>query len=253
MPVWNLWHGCQKISPGCLNCYVYRGDNRHSRADSFIVKKNDCFDLPLRKDRSGSYLLKPSDEPVFTCMTSDFFVEDADLWRADAWAMIKKRPDLHFFIITKRIHRAEKHLPDDWGEGYDNVTICCTVENQKMADFRLPILHSLPIRHRQIACEPLLEEIDLEKYLYDIESLTAGGESGNNARLCRFEWILSLRDQCRRQNTGFWFKQTGANFEKDGKIYRIPRKFQHQQALKAQINIRSKALDDKLPDYIKGE
>lgn len=253
MPVWNLWHGCQKISAGCLNCYVYRGDSRHNKTDSFIVKKNECFDLPLRRDRSGNYILKPSDEPVFTCMTSDFFVEDADLWRKEAWAIIKARPDLHFFIITKRIHRAKEHLPDDWGEGYENVTLCCTVENQKMADFRLPIFLSLPMKHKQIACEPLLEEIKLEKYLIGIDSLTAGGESGENARVCKFDWILSLREQCKRTGTGFWFKQTGANFEKDGRLYRIPRRLQHQQALRAQINIRSRALYDKLPDYIQGE
>lgn len=253
MPSWNLWHGCQKISAGCLNCYVYRIDKSHSKTDSFIVRKNEDFDLPLRKDRSGNYKLKPSDEPVFTCMTSDFFVEDADIWRPDAWKMIKQRQDLHFFIITKRIHRAEKQLPPDWGDGYDNVTICCTTENQKMADFRLPIFKALPIKHRQIACEPLLEQLDIEKYLDGIESVVAGGESGLEARLCKFEWILSLREQCLRQKCGFYFKQTGANFEKDGKVYKIPRKMQHPQAAKANLNLVPPYLKDKLPAYFHGE
>ena len=79
--------------------------------------------------------------------------------------MIRLRQDLHFVIFTKRIHRAEKCLPSDWGEGYGNVTLCSTCENQKMADFRLPFLMGLPAKRRQIICAPLLEEkgISLEE------------------------------------------------------------------------------------------
>lgn len=238
MAIWNLWHGCQKYSEGCLNCYVYRTDTRHNKADSFIVRKTGDFDLPLKKDRRGEYRLKNDGEPVFTCMTSDFFVEDADCWRDEAWAMMKKRQDLHFFIITKRIVRAENHLPADWGEGYDNVTLCSTCENQRRADERLPALLRLPAKHKQITCEPLLERIDLSHWLDgSFEHLTAGGESGSNARPCDYEWILFLREQCAAAGMGFWFKQTGANFIKDGKAYSIPRRLQHEQARRAGINI----------------
>ena len=66
------------------------------------------------------------------------FCEEADEWRPEAWKMIRERDDLHFVIITKRIHRFQVGLPKDWEEGYDNVTICCTCENQNMADYRLP-------------------------------------------------------------------------------------------------------------------
>lgn len=239
MSNWNLWHGCQKISPGCQNCYVYSGDKRYDRSDSFIVRKTGDFDLPLKKDRYGRYKLQPDGEPVYTCMTSDFFVEDADCWRQEAWEMMRLRQDLHFVIFTKRIHRAEKCLPPDWGDGYDNVTLCSTCENQRLADFRLPIFMELPAKHRQIICAPLLEEIHLEKYLQSgkFRLVSAGGESGANARLCRYDWVLSLRGQCEAYNVGFWFHQTGALFEKDGKTYHIPRKLQHQQARKAGIDL----------------
>lgn len=241
MAIWNLWHGCHKISAGCLNCYVYRTDKKHDKNDSFIVKKNAAFDLPIQKRRDGSFKLLPDEkEPVFTCMTSDFFVDDADEWRKDAWAMIKRRSDLHFFIITKRIHRFEKTKPDDWGEGYPNVSICCTTENQEMADFRLPIFNSLPIKHKFIACEPMLTDMNILKYLDGIESVTVGGESGLEARICRYQWILNVREQCRQAGCGFWFKQTGARFEKDGRLYNIPRQIQHSQARKANINIDKK-------------
>ena len=73
-------------------------------------------------------------------MTSDFFLEEADEWRPAAWSMIRERADLHFVIITKRIHRFLVGLPADWGEGYEHVTICCTCENQKMAD-NLSLIH----------------------------------------------------------------------------------------------------------------
>ena len=52
----------------------------------------------------------------------------ANEWRAEAWAMIKNRPDLEFLILTKRIDRFPVSLPPDWGDGYDNVNIGCTVE-----------------------------------------------------------------------------------------------------------------------------
>jgi hypothetical protein len=98
--------------------------------------------------------------------------------------MIRERSDCSFIIPTKRIERMEKCLPSDWGDGYENVTICCTVENQKRADQRLPVFLALPIKHRQIYCEPLLEKIDIEKYLDDrIEVVAAGGREYADALL----------------------------------------------------------------------
>lgn len=236
MASWNPWHGCHKISAGCANCYVYRMDLNHDR-DSSLVRKNSDFALPLRKDRTGRYLIPPG-ETVYTCFTSDFFLEDADLWREEAWNMIRLRSDLRFFIVTKRIHRLADTVPPDWGRGYENVTICCTVENQQMADYRLPIFLESPVRHKQIICEPLLEEISLSRYLGGwIEGLSAGGESGAGARCCRYDWVLSLRQQCLRCGVPFSFHQTGARFEKDGKLYHIPRSLQHQQAKRAGIDL----------------
>src|SRR5699024_11865191 len=78
-----------------------------------------------------------------------FFLEEADEWRPECWRMIRERSDLRFAIITKRIHRFMECIPDDWGEGYPNVSVYCTVENQQMADYRLPIYLELPIRDRK--------------------------------------------------------------------------------------------------------
>lgn len=182
-------------------------------------------------------LKRRGDGIVYTCFTSDFFLEEADEWRDDCWKMIKQRPELEFFIITKRIHRFYECIPEDWGNGYENVHICCTCENQDRADFRLPIFIDAPIRKKSVICEPLLEEIDLSPYLSkEIIQVIAGGESGNNARLCRYQWVLSLREQCIQRGVSFHFKQTGARFEKDNTVYRIERRLQHSQARKANID-----------------
>ncbi|NDV81752.1 DUF5131 family protein [Bacteroides sp. 51] len=234
--MWNPWHGCHKLSAGCKYCYVYRGDSKRG-VDSSIISKTQNFDLPIQKKRNGEYKIPPG-SMVYTCFTSDFFVEDADEWRADAWKMMRIRNDLQFMMITKRIDRLHVSLPDDWGEGYDNVTICCTVENQDRVNFRLPIYKDAPIKHKIIICEPLLEQIDLRPF--DIgswaEQVVAGGESGYEARPCDFDWIMDLRNLCVEQNVSFWFKQTGAKLIKEGKLYHINRRLQHVQARKSGIN-----------------
>ena len=236
MPVtWNPWHGCHKISPGCQHCYVYRMDAAYER-DSRMVRKNADFSLPIRRTRTGEYKIPPGDI-VYTCFSSDFLLEDADAWRGDAWSMMRERSDLQFLFITKRIDRLQTCLPDDWGGGYENVHICCTAENQDRADYRLPIFLNAPIRRRSIICEPLLEPLDLRPYLGPgILEVIAGGESGSEARPCRFEWFLDLRRQCEAAGVAFRFKQTGARFIKDGRLYRIRRPFQHEQARRANIN-----------------
>ncbi len=234
MAIWNPWHGCHKLSPGCLNCYVYRRDESIGK-DASIVTKTGDFTLPRKKNRQGQFKLTVEDGEVFTCMTSDFFLEDADAWRQECWDMIRERQDLHFHIITKRIDRFAKCIPPDWGEGWEHVTICITCENQDRADYRLPIFLSLPILHRKIISEPMLGELNIEKYLATglIEQVICGGESGDKARPCDFRWIQEVRRQCIRCGIPFVFKQTGAVFVKDGKVYHIERKLQMAQAKKS--------------------
>ncbi len=232
---WNPWHGCHKLSPGCKNCYVYRTDSKHGK-DSSIVTKTSTFKLPVSKKRDGGYKIEPGTF-VWTCFTSDFLIEDADEWREEAWQMMKERNDLNFLFITKRIDRFHKCIPPDWGDGYENVHICCTVENQEMADYRLPIFREAPIRKKTIVCEPLIGPIDLSAHLGSwVIEVNAGGESGNEARPCNFDWILGITKNCVDKNVAFHFRQTGARLIKDGRLYRILRKYQHSQARKAKID-----------------
>lgn len=234
--IWNLWHGCLKISEGCKNCYVFRRDSLYG-IDSRNVYKTKNFDLPLKRKRDGSYKIVPG-EHVWTCFTSDFFIEEADGWRDDAWKMISQRKDLTFSIATKRIDRVRQCLPEDWNSGYDNVSILCSVENQKQAELRLPVFKQLPFIQKSIICEPLIGPIDLSELLKGdwIEKVVVGGESGDNARVCNYDWVMEIRNACTQNNVSFVFKQTGTFFVKEGRNYKIARKLQAWQARKAGIN-----------------
>ena len=234
MPIWNPWHGCRKISPGCAHCYVYRRDESIGK-DASVVTRTGDFNLPLKKTRQGAYKLRPEDGIVFTCMTSDFFLPEADEWRASCWDMIRRRADLRFYIITKRIERFAECAPPDWGGGWEHVTVCSTCEDQARADARLPVLLELPLKHREVISEPLLEEIHVEPYLHTgkIGHVTCGGESGPGARPCDFRWVQELRRECIRCGVPFTFKQTGAVFIREGKTYHIERKDQMAQAAKS--------------------
>lgn len=226
---WNPWHGCKKFSPGCQNCYVYRADARYG-GDASRIYKTKTFDLPARRGRNGAYKIAPG-ESVYTCFTSDFFLEDADAWRPAAWVMMRERQDLSFLFLTKRILRFYDCIPPDWGEGYPNVWISCTMENQNCIDGRLAFFKELPIARKGIVCEPLLGPVTLAPHLGPwAQEVVAGGESGEEARHCDFRWILELRQQCVEAGVRFIFKQTGRRFIKDGKTYFIPKKLQGQQA-----------------------
>ena len=70
--------------------------------------------------------------------------------------IIKKRPDVKFFLLTKRPERVAEHLPSDWGDGWENVMFNVTCENQRRADERIPILLKLPFKHKGIMCAPFI-------------------------------------------------------------------------------------------------
>ena len=235
--MWSPWHGCHKISPGCQNCYVEILDKQFDR-DATVVKRNITnFNMPIRLTRNRTYSI-PSGSTVATCFTSDFFIEEADDWRPEAFEIIKRRKDLNFLIPTKRLHRFLQNVPSDWQNGYDNVFIAVSCENQILADKRIPMLLSLPIKHKIVFIAPILEEINIEEYLSSgqIEQVSVSGESYENARECNFDWIINLREQCIRQNVAFSFHQTGSNFVKDGKRYAISHYKEYMQAKKANLD-----------------
>lgn len=248
--MWNLWHGCTKVSPGCAHCYVYRRDAEFGK-DTSKVHKTQNFTLPVRKYRSGPMKGEykyPAGTTFFTCFTSDFFHPDADAWRPEAWRMMRERSDCSFYMVTKRPERILKALPTDWGTGYENVEICCTCENQRMTDKRLSIFLELPIPNKSIIHEPMLERINIRPYLKQygsqIRSVSCGGESGPEARICDYAWVLDTHLQCVEYGVAFHYHQTGARLRRGDKVYEIPREHQHEQAKKAHLDFDGRTLPD---------
>lgn len=237
MAMWNPWRGCKKCSDGCKYCYIHKGDYKRNINTNEIIKTNDFY-KPIEKFKNGNHKIKSG--TVYVCFSSDFLIEEADAWRDECWKMIKERSDLKFLFLTKRIDRFKNCIPKDWKDGYDNVIVCCTIENQKNADYKLSIFKDLPIKHKCITAQPLLEKIDIEKYLNDIELVVVGGESDYNARPLNYDWVLDIRDQCIKANVDFEFRQCGTHFIKDKKMYKLQVKDLCKQAKLANINYTKK-------------
>lgn len=235
---WNPWHGCHKCSEGCQNCYAYFLDKRYGRDTNEVALNKSNFDYQIKRDRQGNYKL-PSGTFVRVCMTSDFFLEEADEWRNKAWDYIRQRPDVTFSLLTKRAERIKDNLPSDWGNGWDNVQFAVSCENQKRVDERIPYLLEVPSKHKWISVKPFIGEVDLDEYLAtgEIETVLAGGENYLGSRPLHYEWVKKLHDQCEKYNVHLIFGQTGNIFIKDGKEYKIRnRTDQMIQALKSGLH-----------------
>lgn len=224
--MWNPWHGCHKISEGCLNCWMHNMDASYGRDGNVVSLSDNQILLMQKRSRDGSYKV-PTGSLVFTGFSTDFFIEEADQWRHMAWSSIRLRRDCVFIILTKRPHRIKECLPDDWGDsGYPNVALAVSCENQKWTDIRVPQVMDIPCGSHIMYCAPLLECIDLSEPLkLGIDEIHVGGENSYNARPCRYEWVYEMYEQCRTVGSAkFEFWSTGSNFWKDGKQYIIRKK-----------------------------
>ena len=143
MAMWNPWRGCKRCSDGCLHCYIHKGDAKRG-VDTSIIEKTKDFAKPAERLKNGDFKMKSG--IVYTCFSTDFLIEEADAWRPECWRMIRERQDCTFLFLTKRINRFMDCIPGDWGDGYENVVVCCTIENQRNADDRLSLFSRLPIR-----------------------------------------------------------------------------------------------------------
>ena len=229
---------------------MYFLDRVRDRNGADIYRTKSGFSYPLQEKRNGGYKIQ-SGELIRVCMSSDFFLEEADKWRDEAWEIMRQRPDVKFFLLTKRPQRVEKSIPKDWGDGWENIFFNVTCENQKRADERIPLLLDLPFKHKGIMCAPFIGAVSIEKYLGDnqIEQVICGGENYDGSRPCNFEWVKSLRAECVAHNITFCFIETGTIFIKDGKRYHLPKKkVQSKMAYKSGMNYVGKPIEWKLTD-----
>ena len=230
---WNLWHGCRKYSEGCENCYMFFMDGvRGVQTDPEKVYRTKNTNMPLEKDRSGRYKTPPGFMLTIN-MTSDTFIEEADKWRDEMWSIIRKRPDVIFLILTKRATRMRDNLPSDWGDGYDNVILSITCENQRTFDERWPIFRDTPAKHKQMNLAPLIGPIDLTPALSSgqIEQVSLSGECFGGMRPCHHDWLVQMSEDCERYKVNFIINLTGNVYVKDGK--EIVTKSMYEQCLDA--------------------
>ena len=247
---WNPWHGCRKCSEGCQNCYVYYLDGMQGKSGSDIYRTKSGFRYPLSKDRKNRYKIQ-SGEMISVCMTSDFFLEEADAWRAEAWDMMRTRSDVIFLLLTKRPERVRNCLPKDWGAGYENIFLNVTCENQRRADERLPLLLELPFQHKGLYCAPLLGPVNIGRYLDSgqIEQVACSGENYGGTRPCDYDWVKALREECVSRDITFCFMETGTVFIKDGRAYRIGDKsLQNLQAFRSGLSYQGRKIHFDLKD-----
>jgi len=187
--------------------------------------RTNSFDLPIKKDRKKQYKIK-SGERLRVNMTSDTFLADADPWRDEMWDIIRTRSDVVFWLLTKRPERVIDHLPADWGDGWENVVIAVTCENQDMFNKRLPYLLNIPAKHKELCLAPLLTDIDIEPALQSgsIEAICVGGENYANPRPCRYEWVQHIAETCYKYRINFCWYETGTNFICNNVLYHINNK-----------------------------
>jgi protein gp37 len=193
---WNPWHGCLKVSPGCAHCYMYRDKQRFGQDASQVLRSKSSFYAPTKWKEP---------KVIFTCSWSDFFIEQADEWRYEAWEVIRSTPQHTYQILTKRPERISKHLPSGWP--LSNVWLGVSVENPRFYK-RIEILADIPAAIRFLSLEPLLAPLP-HLPLKGISWVVVGGESGPRCRPMQAEWVREIRSQCARVKVAFFFKQWG--------------------------------------------
>jgi protein gp37 len=204
---WNPWQGCLKVSPGCKQCYMYRDKARYGQDPKVVVRsKPATFNSPLKWAES---------QKVFTCSWSDFFIEQADNWRDDAWDIIRRTPHLTYQVLTKRPENIKDRLPEDWGNGWPNVWLGVSVESKKYT-WRLEALDLIPARVKFVSYEPALEYVDFTTWTPFLDWVISGGESGYNPRPASLDWFRQVRDDCLKNGVAFFHKQHGGKAKIDG-------------------------------------
>lgn len=225
----NFWTGCEKVSEGCKYCYMFRGKERYHKDPTEVVKVHRRTILAKLKDlRPGSL--------IFTCSWSDFFHEKGDVWRAEAWDIIRAHPQFRWQILTKRPERINECLPADWGaNGWPQVWLGFTAENQERLEQRAAHMAGVRAWTKFISAEPLLGPLDFNfkvrfvtrradilmmPVLQVMDWVILGGESGNDTgkylfRPSELGWFLSAINQCKQFDTPVFFKQTGTGLSKE--------------------------------------
>lgn len=236
----NFWWGCQKVSDGCKHCYAEAFSKRFGKQiwgpieTTSRERKKAIWNDILKWDTDAK--ADGVRRRVFVSSMSDFLEAHPQVteWREEAMNLIERLEWLDILLLTKRPENA--YLLGDWYEfGLPgHVWFGTTIENNKQSKRMIDAL-SVPAKIHFFSVEPMLEYIDFRFPSYPNPKrdtwVICGGESGPGCRPFDYMWARDLRDQCKRANVAFWFKQAGGHpyarhqiedFPNDLKIRELP-------------------------------
>jgi protein gp37 len=206
------WIGCKPYSRGCKNCFIQKPLKYLGKLDSKTSLKKT-----QNHERLLDYKVYPKGTGCFVCPLSDFLLPETDEWREEIWPLFKARPDMHFYIQTKRVIRFLEPgiLPKDWENGYDNVFINATIDDPNSSEERLNALVEIPAKRKIIALTPLTSPMNVETALKTgkVQQGYTIGEKGDDklkVRPLKWEWVKDLHDQFLKWETHFDFKAAGS-------------------------------------------
>lgn len=242
---WNPIIGCNKVSEGCTNCYAekmaFRLANMEWNDDGRELNYCKVIDPDTKQwNRKTHFVEEALTKPlkwikpkmIFVVSMGDLFHESASFKWIDSVFSVMSDYDHHTYqILTKRPQRVLDYFSWKWEQTpfpwfpKNNIWFGVSCENQKTADERIPLLLKIPGHIRYLSCEPLLGDLNLDKYLIKnsndvrigkpIDWIILGGESGHKARPMNPEWVYNIMDQCKFYDIPFFFKQWGEWHESD--------------------------------------
>jgi protein gp37 len=210
----NGWIGCQKVGPGCDNCYAEARDIRFEGGQHWGpgAPRRRTSAANWRKPYRWDRLAREAGvrTRVFCSSLADVFDNAIDpQWRRDLAQVIRDTPQLDWMLLTKRIGNVPRMVEDDFGGSLPgHVWLGASVVTQAEADRDISRLLAVPAAIRWLSMEPLLERIEIAPdQMAALDMVVVGGESGPRARPMPLDWARDLLRQARTGGTAFHFKQ----------------------------------------------
>jgi protein gp37 len=211
----NPWIGCQKVSPGCDHCYAEAMmDQRYGKVEwgPHGERKRtsaDNWKKPIKWNReAGAFKREYGHRPrVFCASLADVFDNQVpSAWREDLFALIRECDQLDWLLLTKRPQNIIKMLPADWGDGYPNVLLGMTAEDQLHFDQRWKHLQKIPALIKFVSYEPALGPLRLPTDGPHPDWLISGG---GGARPVKVQWVRDVIADCDKHGIAVFHKQWG--------------------------------------------
>jgi protein gp37 len=206
---WNPVRGCDKISPGCTNCYAetfaerFRGVPGHPFEFGFDVRiVPEKLGDPIRWTKPKKIFVNSMSDLFHEAVSDDYIEKVCRVMIAANWhtyQILTKRPDRMAFLLSNSLRSAARASHIWWG---------VSVENRKHGIPRISKLVGAKPSVAFLSIEPLLEDLG-ELNLDGVQWVIVGGESGPRARPIDPKWVRGIRDQCQKQSVAFFFKQWG--------------------------------------------